>query len=131
MAASTASQRHDMRAIEEEENEVLRFEDEDIQESIEKCKRSLIGKLLADRKFSSGTLEAALYAIWRQLEGFRVMDHGKNLFQFFFSSEVDMLRVEKGGPWSFKNYILHLKRWREDNPIDEKEFSCVPIWIQL
>ncbi|MED6195036.1 hypothetical protein PIB30_034272 [Stylosanthes scabra] len=36
-----------------------------------------------------------LYAISNQPEGFKVMDHGGNLFQFFFDNETDLIRIEK------------------------------------
>ncbi|XP_016164946.1 uncharacterized protein LOC107607511 [Arachis ipaensis] len=78
-----------------------------------------------------GTLEAALNTIWRQPEGFRILDHGGNKFQFFFKDEIELLNVEKGVPWLFKNYILNLKRWKEDSIINDVEFSHVPIWVQL
>ena len=75
---------------------------------MEECSKSLIGRLMADQSFSRGTLEAALGAIWGHLEGFRVLDHGDNIYQFFFAKHVDVLRIEMGTPWLFKNYILHL-----------------------
>nr|XP_025692947.1 uncharacterized protein LOC112795221 [Arachis hypogaea] len=114
-----------------EENKVISYANEDIQEGIEKCSKSLIGRLLADRQFSRGTLEAAIYAIWSQPEGFKVLEHGSNLYQFFFEKEIDVLRIEKGAPWIFKNYILNLKQWRENFPVCDAEFTSVPIWIQI
>ncbi|RYR29303.1 hypothetical protein Ahy_B01g053674 [Arachis hypogaea] len=86
---------------------------------------------MADRKFSAGTLEAALLAIWRQPVGFKVLDHGGNVFQFFFKKEIEMIRIENGAPWLFKNYILNLKRWKGEDSMVEIEFLKVPIWIQL
>ncbi|RYQ96755.1 hypothetical protein Ahy_B08g092624 [Arachis hypogaea] len=78
------------------------------------CAKNLVGRFLADKSFSSGTVEAVMYSIWRQSEAFKVVDHGKNIFQFFFGDEKDMLRIERGVPWLFKNYILNLRRWNED-----------------
>ena len=113
----------------EEDDDILFFEEDDIREGIEVCSKSLLGRLLADRAFSIGTMEAALGAIWGHPEGFRVVDHGDNTFQFFFERERDVLRVELGAPWLFKNFILNLKRWKDDKKIDEEDFSRVPIWI--
>ena len=47
----------------EVEEDILFFEIEDIREGVEECSKSLIGRILADRPFSSGTMEAALGAI--------------------------------------------------------------------
>ena len=113
----------------ESEDDILFFKEEDIRGSIEECERSLVRRILVDRSFSAGTMEAALGAIWGHPEGFRVLDHGDNIFQFFFAKEVDVLRVERGAPWLFKNFILNLKRWRDDIKIEEEDFS--PLWVQL
>ncbi|MED6172408.1 hypothetical protein PIB30_049748 [Stylosanthes scabra] len=70
---------------------VVTFDDEDIREGVENCSKSLIGKLP-----SVGTLETALQAIWRQPEGFHVLHHGGNIFQFFFSNETKNLAEKVG-----------------------------------
>ncbi|MED6219157.1 hypothetical protein PIB30_033177 [Stylosanthes scabra] len=66
MAAFAASHEQIKCAIEREEEVIIPFGDEDIQEGVEKCLKSLVGKIMADRKFSSGTLEAALYSVYTQ-----------------------------------------------------------------
>ncbi|RYR46182.1 hypothetical protein Ahy_A07g031939 [Arachis hypogaea] len=45
--------------------------------------------------------------------------------------EKDMLRIERGAPWLFKNYILNLRRWKEDENNVEIYFAHVPIWIKI
>ncbi|MED6127518.1 hypothetical protein PIB30_088761 [Stylosanthes scabra] len=125
MAASSAlhTNTHHINNIGEEE-EVIRFHDEDVHKGIKKYTKSLIGRLLVDKHFSTGTLEAALYSIWRQPKGFKVLNHGGNLFQFFFDNETDLLRVINGEPWLLKNYFLNLKRWTVDSPIWHEIRSC-------
>ncbi|MED6109684.1 hypothetical protein PIB30_035952 [Stylosanthes scabra] len=116
---------------EEEEEPIIMLDRYDITVGVERCTRSLIGRLLADRSFSAGTIEAALGSIWRHPDGFKVLNRGGNIFQFFFSEERDVIRIERGAPWLFKNYILNLQRWKENRPIEEAEFIHVPLWIQL
>ena len=36
-----------------------------------------------------------MHNIWRQLEGFRVIEVDKKMYQFFFAKETDMKRVLK------------------------------------
>ncbi|XP_025628853.1 uncharacterized protein At4g02000-like [Arachis hypogaea] len=115
----------------EKEEVVVGFEDKDIVEGLQKCSRSLVGRMLADQAFSVGTMESALFSIWGQPAGFKVQSHGGNLFQFFFPNEMDVLRIVKRTPWLFKNYILNLRRWRQGVAIEKKEFVYVSIWIQL
>ena len=115
----------------EEEDNILFFDEDDIKSGLEECTKSLVGRLLADKPFSIGTVESAFGAIWGHPDGFRVMDHGDNIYQFFFAREVDALRIELGSPWLFKNYIIHLWRWRAGMKMEEEDFSCFPVWIQI
>ncbi|KAL4293433.1 hypothetical protein AHAS_Ahas18G0127600 [Arachis hypogaea] len=80
------------------ENGVVFFDDNDIKEGLGVCGKSLVGRILSNKSFSIGTIEPAMFAIWRQLEGFHVTDHGENTFQFFFDNEQDLIRVEKEVP---------------------------------
>ena len=86
---------------------------------------------MGDKAFSIGTLESALGAIFNGPEGFRVIEHGDNVYQFFFTNETDTMRVELGSPWLFKNHVLHLRRWNEEMKIEEEDFSNFPIWVQI
>ncbi|XP_016199932.1 uncharacterized protein LOC107640940 [Arachis ipaensis] len=72
-----------------------------------------------------------LKAIWGNPEGFSVSDKWDNSFQFFFNKEVDVLRIERGSPWLFKDYVLHVKRWKEDQNYDEEIISNFPVWVQF
>ncbi|MED6174181.1 hypothetical protein PIB30_066549 [Stylosanthes scabra] len=63
----------------------------DISVGLERCSKSLIGRLLVESPFSSGTIESALTTIWRQPQGFNIINHGGNKFQFFFEDEKDVL----------------------------------------
>ncbi|MED6170552.1 hypothetical protein PIB30_032123 [Stylosanthes scabra] len=76
-------------------------------------------------------MESVLFTIWGQPSGFKVQNHGGNMFQFYFDDVLDIIRIEKGAPWLFKNYIINLKRWQEGVTIDEKDFAIVPLWIQF
>ncbi|MED6157238.1 hypothetical protein PIB30_021583 [Stylosanthes scabra] len=86
----------DSHYVEEDSDIVL--DRTDIQDGIERCSKSLIRRLLADRSFFAGTIETALNAIWRQPDGFKVVDRGGNIFHFFFNDEKDVIRIERGTP---------------------------------
>ena len=75
---------HKREGSEDEAKEVLFFEEEDIMSGIEECQRSLVGRLLAYKAFSIGTAENSLGAIWSRPEGFKVLEHNDNVYQFFF-----------------------------------------------
>ncbi|XP_016185674.1 uncharacterized protein LOC107627345 [Arachis ipaensis] len=110
---------------------VILLEEADISEGINACSNSLYGRLFASKTFSIGTMGNALKAIWGNAEGFSVSDKRDNFFQFFFNKEVDVLRVERGSPWLFKDYVLHVKRWKEDQNCDEDIISNFSVWVQF
>ncbi|QHO54356.1 DUF4283 domain protein [Arachis hypogaea] len=80
----------------DDEEEIIGFEDTYIQVGIDECSQSLMGRTMAVRLFSAGTIKSALYAFWRQLEGFKVQSYGGNIFQFYFDNEIDVARIERG-----------------------------------
>ncbi|MED6173753.1 hypothetical protein PIB30_062635 [Stylosanthes scabra] len=114
-----------------EEEEVILIAEEDVAEGLQTCHKSLMGRIFVDRSFSTGTMEGAMYAIWGKPEGFRVMEKGNNLFQFFFEKETDAMRIERGSPWLLKGYVLHVRRWVEDVESKEMQISSFPLWAQL
>ena len=54
------------------------------------------------------------------------MEFGSNIFQFKFHTEFDMERVLKGGPWSFDNQALMLRRWQKGMMAKKCE-----IWVRF
>ncbi|MED6222667.1 hypothetical protein PIB30_066482 [Stylosanthes scabra] len=60
----------------DEEDKVVTFEVEDIRSGLDKCGKNLLGRILADRLFSSGTMESALFTIWvnLQVSKFKIME---------------------------------------------------------
>ncbi|XP_057738170.1 uncharacterized protein LOC130955346 [Arachis stenosperma] len=114
----------------ESDNEVL-IEEEDIKKGKEACAKSLIGRVFADKKFSVGTIENAFRSIWSRPEGFRVSDRGGNNFQFFFDNDKDLMKIEKGSPWLFKDYVLHVRRWNNSDRREEREMQGFPVWAQF
>ncbi|XP_072087051.1 uncharacterized protein [Arachis hypogaea] len=94
---------------------VILLEEADISEGINPCSNSLYDRLFASKTFSIGTMGNALKAIWGNPERFSVSEKGDNSFRLFFNKEVDVLRIERGSPWLFKDYVLHVKRWKEES----------------
>ncbi|XP_057720425.1 uncharacterized protein LOC130934922 [Arachis stenosperma] len=125
------NQQHTVEEDKENTEEVVVLEEEDISEGLHACLKNLNGRIFADRTFSTGTMEGAMTAIWNRPEGLRVVDKGKNQFQFFFYKDTDVARVERGFPWLFKNFILHVVRWKEDPMEGKNAISTFPIWVQI
>ncbi|XP_072080941.1 uncharacterized protein [Arachis hypogaea] len=120
--------RHDS---ESDDDDLIVLANEDISKGIHACHKSLSGRIFADRPFSIGTIENALYAIWNKPKGFRVVENATNQFQLFFDLETDVIRIEQGAPWLFKNYILHVRRWNQFGEPKCNVISTFSVWSQF
>lgn len=95
-----------------EEEEVITIRDEDRRDEIESCSLSLLGKFLTCKPFNKRVAQTTLRRTWGLKESMQIVEVGSNLFQFKFEKEFDMDRVFKGGPWSFDNQVILLRRWQ-------------------
>ncbi|KAJ1395095.1 Zinc knuckle CX2CX4HX4C [Sesbania bispinosa] len=86
----------------DQEPQIVIFDDDDVQEGVKECEKSVIGKIIT-----------------------------KKIFQFFFQERRDVDRVIKGSPWLFRNSWLILEKWQRGLDPMEISFKRVPIWIQL
>ena len=91
-----------------DKEEVIAISDEGQLEAIESCNLSLIGKFLTCKSFNKRAAKNILRRVWGLDDKLQILEVGSNLFQFKFLSEFDMIRVIKGGPWTFDNQLLML-----------------------
>ncbi|MED6191946.1 hypothetical protein PIB30_005425 [Stylosanthes scabra] len=90
------------------EDDVVTLDASDINVATENVSKSLVGRIMADRSFSFGLIESSFTAIWNYPEGLQIKSLDNNIYQFSFGKETDMIRVERGSPWLFKQYLIHL-----------------------
>ena len=114
-----------------EEEEVIAISDEGRLPDIESCSLSLIGKFLTCKAFNKRAALNTLRAAWGMQLGLQILEVGSNLFQFKFQSKFDLIRVLKGGPWSFDNQLLMLTKWRKGMTASNVKLDCASLWIQI
>ena len=114
-----------------EEEEVIAVSDEGRKEEVESCTQSLIGKFLTCKPFNKRAALNTLKRSWGLEESVQVMEVGTNLFQFKFNTEYDLERVFRGGPWTFDNQVLMLRRWQRGMTAENIRFESVSLWIQI
>ena len=100
-------------------------------ELLEECALSLFGRLLADRNQNSRALKSTLRSAWKLGSDLRIVDVGKNIFQFKFNSKYQMEWVERNGLWNFDNNLLLMCRWRKRLSITNISFTHSPFWVQV
>ncbi|KAJ1404178.1 Zinc knuckle CX2CX4HX4C [Sesbania bispinosa] len=105
--------------------------DDDVEEGIDSCSKSLIRRILTQKPIHTNSLQSALAGIWCNPKGFRVEEIVPKTFQFYFDDEADVNRILKGSPWLFRYSWLILMRWVRDLNIDSLDFSCVAVRVQL
>ena len=93
---------------------------------MEECALSLFGKLLLDRQQNQKALKSTLKAAWKMGSELRIVDVGKDILQFKFTSEYQMEWVERNGPWNFDNNLLLLCRWKKGLLVSNISFTHSP-----
>ncbi|KAL0010245.1 hypothetical protein SO802_005353 [Lithocarpus litseifolius] len=88
---------------EEEDIAILTISRSDL---TEECALSLFGKLLSDRQQNQRALKSTLRAAWKMGSKLRIVDVGKDILQFKFTSGYRMEWVKRNGPWNFDNNLL-------------------------
>ncbi|XP_075665169.1 uncharacterized protein At4g02000-like [Castanea sativa] len=114
-----------------EEEEVIPISDEGQLDTIEECSLSLMGKFLTCKSFNKRAAKNTMRRAWGLEDRLRITEVGPNLFQFKFTSEFDLNRILRGGPWSCDNQLLMLKRWRKGMAIGNIRMETVTLWIQI
>jgi len=84
------------------------YQDEDVQESIDQCKNSILGKILSEKPIPTQVLHNTLSGIWCNPKGFKVTELEGKLLQIKMDNEVDLQRILKGSPWIIRNCWLLL-----------------------
>ncbi|KAJ1380911.1 Zinc knuckle CX2CX4HX4C [Sesbania bispinosa] len=115
----------------EQEPRIVIFDDDDVQEGVQECENSVIGKIITKKVIHLNSLTNALSSIWSSPKGFKVESLGKQIFQFFFQDGRDVDRVIKGSSWLFRNSWLIPQKWTRGLDPLETSFKTVPAWIQI
>ncbi|XP_030936468.1 uncharacterized protein LOC115961671 [Quercus lobata] len=114
-----------------EEEEIIVISDEGRLAEIESCNLSLIGKFLTCRAFNKRAAMSTIRKAWGMNTELKIVEVGSNLFQFKFQTDFDLNRVLKGGPWSFDNQLLLLKRWHKGMTASNVKLDHASLWIQI
>ena len=80
---------HHLQLTKEEEEEIS-ISTTSRSDLLEECELSLFGRLLADRHQNTRALKSTLRSAWKMGLDLRIVDVGKNIFQFKFSSNYQM-----------------------------------------
>ena len=106
----------------EEEETLTMLNEADVQEGVEECKISCIGKIFSAKEIPLKYLRMTMTKAWKT-EEIKVVRLQAKKFQIFFKKEEDVARIVQMGPWYLDNSLIFLKRWERDNQPDEESFN--------
>ena len=114
-----------------DEEEIIEITNEGRMEEIERCNLSLIGKFLTCKAFNKMAAKNTIRRAWGLENKLHILEVGPNLFQFKFNNEFDLSRILRGGPWTFDNQLLMLKRWQKGMTAANIKWDTTSIWVQI
>ncbi|XP_050259209.1 uncharacterized protein LOC126704235 [Quercus robur] len=114
-----------------DEEDVIAIPDEERMAEIEICTLSLIGKFLTCKPFNKRAAKNTIRRAWGLDKDLQIVDVGSNLFQFKFQTEFDLKRILKGGPWTFDNQLLMLKKWQKGMSASNVKLEHASLWVQI
>ena len=100
-------------------------------ELLEECTLSLFGRLLANQNQNLRALKSTLRFAWKLGSDLKIVDVGKNIFQFKFNSKYQIEWVKKNGLWNFDNNLLLMCRWKKGLYVTNISFTHSPFWVQV
>lgn len=106
-------------------------EESEVGEKKEEFIFCLVGRFLTDKNVHFAAMHNTLATLWRPIKGVSIRDLGSQIFLFQFFHEVDIQRVEKGGPWTFNKHLLLMKRLEPDEQLTTVPLIEMSIWVQL
>ena len=115
---------------EEEDGEVMFFDEEELVSSAADLSGCLLGRLLRKRSFNKSALKSVMARIWRTSWKLEISDHGEGILCFRFEKASDKDRVWDSGPWTFDKSTLVLCDPAIEKPSGD-EFRYVEFWVQL
>ncbi|XP_027090153.2 uncharacterized protein [Coffea arabica] len=117
--------------LSEEEREGVRLDEEEVAKGFLECKQSLIGKVWGEKLANIGGIKSFANNMWPQVKHPKVVETGRNLFQFIFEKEKEIEMVLSRRPWIYDGQPLILLRWEAGLEEDEKALSRTLIWVQI
>ncbi|XP_042958054.1 uncharacterized protein LOC122293569 [Carya illinoinensis] len=123
--------RWDKLQLTEEENAVIDLNAVHLGRVKAEGDKSLVGKLISDRKVNKEVIRSTMNKVWRLAGSFTFHDILPNLFVVTFDNQKDRQRVLDGKPWLFDNQLLLLKPFDGFTPPQQMNFDYEAFWVHL
>jgi hypothetical protein len=107
------------------------YKEEHVEEGVNLCNNTLIGKVLSSKVILKPILYNALQGIWGYPPGLTITEVEGGYYHISMDSDLDTQKAIKGNPWIVRNCWFMVQLWdRKINP-NNIDFLHVPAWIQI
>ena len=100
--------------LSKEEKGVLVVSSQDVSNSKQHAKFSILFKLQTSKDFNKEAFKSTVQKLWCGLHGATIKEVGNNLFLAIFTNEEDMVEVLDRSPWSSDRILILLKQFKCD-----------------
>lgn len=112
--------------------QVIQHPNPDIEQQVEACEKSIIGKVLSEKRMSPYQAEDATHLIWPDLIGnFYLRCPAPNIFVIKFDERDDLNFVLVGTPWSLDGKLFIIHAWNPTINYRELDFQNQTFWTAL
>lgn len=87
------------------------------------ARKSLVGKVCNTKTLNKATIKDIISKAWIMNPDLHISDLGRNMFLFFFASEVHNKEVMAKTPWYVMNHLLSLQFWLPEVSPYELDFN--------
>jgi hypothetical protein len=90
----------------------------------------MVGRLNSCKAFNVESFKGAFRSLWR-LNGTVDVQARADRFLFTFTNERDIIRVKKGGPWSFQRAMVVVNDFDGFSALSAVSLDFVWVWVQI
>ncbi|KAJ1394662.1 Zinc knuckle CX2CX4HX4C [Sesbania bispinosa] len=117
--------------VTEGEEIALELSDEGNMQAINLEKRTLIGRIIADKVLNKNAVKEIVSKAWNLQEELKIVDMGPNIYLFTISAVSSVKKILEGGPWFIMGHLLSLQNWVPEASVFEINYDFVKFWVQL
>lgn len=90
-----------------------------------------MGKVISHKPLNNKAIIFVLQSSWNLGPNVDIKVIDTNLVTASFVRPTNRTRILNNSPWTIKGSILNLQIWNPSLPLDEIDFTCVPLWVQI
>lgn len=92
---------------------------------------TVVGKVWTTENYNVRAFKNTILGLWKTRHALKIVDLGKNLFSFQFTSARDCDLILRGQPWTFDGCVLALQMITGDEQPTDIKPHTTPFWVRI